>query len=82
MKLCVRSSRGSTRTNYGLRDPLSRTSKTIGGGLTQAEIHNLLKYFKTDILSTLNTQLDVLQEKQKQFDAEQALAIFLSSFSK
>jgi hypothetical protein len=40
------------------------------GGVTRAEVGNLLENFKTDILSTLTTQLDVLQAKQKQAEAE------------
>ena len=36
----------------------------------------LLENFKTDILGTLTTQLDILQAKQKQMEAEQNLAIF------
>jgi hypothetical protein len=40
------------------------------------EVGNLLENFKTDILSTLTTQLDVLQAKQKKTEAKQMLAIF------
>lgn len=40
------------------------------------EIGNLLEDFKTDILGTLITQLDILEAKQKQALAEQNLAIF------
>eukprot|EP00253_Pinus_taeda_P017765 PITA_17765 len=40
------------------------------------EIGNLFENFKTDILGTLTTQLDVLQAKQKQMEVEQNLAIF------
>jgi hypothetical protein len=36
----------------------------------RAEVGNLLENFKIDILSTLNTQLDVLQAKQKKVEAE------------
>jgi hypothetical protein len=35
-----------------------------------------LENFKTDILGTLTTQLDVLQAKQRQAEEEQSLAIF------
>ncbi len=40
------------------------------------EIGNLFENFKTYMLGTLTTQLDVLQAKQKQMEAEQNLAIF------
>jgi len=55
IKLCFRCSRGSTRTRSGIRDPLNRTSRTIGGGVTRVEIGNLLEDFYADILSTLTT---------------------------
>jgi hypothetical protein len=42
----------------------------------RAEVGNLLENFKIDILSTLTTQLDVFQDKQKKTEAEQTLAIF------
>ena len=35
------------------------------------EIGNLFENFKTNILGTLTTQLDILQAKQKQMEAEQ-----------
>jgi hypothetical protein len=74
--LCIRCSRGSSRTRSGMRIPLTRNSNTTSGGVTRAEVGNLLENFKTDILSTLTTQLDVLQAKQKKIEAEQTLAIF------
>eukprot|EP00253_Pinus_taeda_P017670 PITA_17670 len=42
----------------------------------RVEIGNLFENFRTDILGTLTTQLDVLQAKHKQMEAEQNLAIF------
>jgi hypothetical protein len=56
--------------------PITRSSNITSGSVTRAEIGNLLENFKTDILGTLTTQLDVLQVKQKQAEAEQSLAIF------
>ena len=35
------------------------------GGVTRAKIGNLLHHFKIDILSSLASQLDTLQVKQK-----------------
>jgi hypothetical protein len=63
--LCIRCSRGSSRTRSGMRTPLTRNSNITSGGVTRDEVGNLLENFKTDILSTLTTQLDVLQAKQK-----------------
>jgi hypothetical protein len=76
VQLCIRCSRGSTQTRSGMRTPLTRNNNITSGGVTRAEVGNLLENFKTDILSTLTTQLDVLQAKQKQAEAEQTLAIF------
>jgi hypothetical protein len=74
--LCIRCSRGSTQTRSGMWTSLTRNSNITSGGVTRAEVGNLLENFKIDILSTLTTQLDVLQAKQKQAEAEQTLAIF------
>lgn len=54
---------------------MRKGSKAHSGGVTRMEISNLLEYFKTDILGTLTTQLDVLQAKQKQALSKQNLAI-------
>jgi hypothetical protein len=53
-----------------MRAPLTRNNNITSGGVTRAEVGNLLENFKTDILSTLTTQLDVLQAKQKQAEEE------------
>jgi protein-tyrosine-phosphatase len=74
--LCIRCSRRSSRTKSGMRTLLTRNSNITSGGVTRAEVANLLEKFKTDILRTLNTQLDVLQAKQKKTKEEQTLAIF------
>ena len=65
-----------TRTRSGMRTSLTRNNNITNGGATRAEVGNILENFKIDILSTLTTQLDVLQAKQKQAEAEQTLAIF------
>jgi hypothetical protein len=74
--LCIRCSCRSTQTRSGMQTPLTKNSNITSGGVTRAEVGNLLENFKTDILSTLTTQLDVLQAKQKQAEEEQTLAIF------
>jgi hypothetical protein len=73
--LCIRCSRGSSHTRLGMRIPLTRNNNTTTGGVTRVEVGNLLENFKIDILSTLTTQLDVLQAKQKKIEAEKTLAI-------
>jgi len=55
IKVCIRCLGGSTWTKYGIQDPLSRISRTVGGGVIRVEIANLLQYFKTNMLSTLTT---------------------------
>lgn len=74
--LCIRCSRGSSWTKSGIRTPFTRNNNITCGGVTRAEVGNLLEKFKIGILSTLTTQLDVLQAKQKKTEAEQTLAIF------
>ena len=58
------------------RHMTTRDNKISGGRITRAEIGNLLEDFKTDILGTLTMQLDIMQSKQKQAEAEQNLVIF------
>eukprot|EP00253_Pinus_taeda_P033127 PITA_33127 len=74
--LCIRNSRGGTRIKLAEHDRFARENKISSEGVTRVEIGNLFENFKTDILGTLTTQLDVLQAKQKQMEAEQNLAIF------
>ena len=57
-------------------DMFTRGNKIFDGGITRTEIGNLLEYFKTDILGTLTTQLEIMQAKQKQVGVEQNVAIF------
>ena len=68
--LCIRSSRGSTRLRLAEHDRFVRDNKISTEGVTHAEIGNLLENFKTDILGTLTTQLDIMHAKQKQMEAE------------
>jgi len=74
--LCITCSWGSAHTRATSLDPMSRESKLHSGGVAQMDISNLMEYFKTDILGTLTTQLDVLQAKQKLALVEQNLTIF------
>ena len=81
-ELCRRYSRGNSKVGGGSRDTSSRLVKlVVGAEVTQDEIGNLFENFKTDILSTLSSQLDVLQAKkkqEKQDELEKALAVFCS----
>ena len=68
--LCIRCSRGSTRLKPAERDMIARDSKIFGESITRTEIRNRLEDFKTNILGTLTTQLDIMQAKQKQAKAK------------
>jgi hypothetical protein len=67
---------GTSKSGKGPRDILTRTSKTVGGGVIRAEIGNMLEEFKTNVLISLSSQLDTLQMKKKKQNIERALAIF------
>lgn len=58
-------------------DVTSRGNKFSGARVTEAELGNLLEIFKTDILSTLSSQLDVFQAKKKE-KSNLELSIFCS----
>jgi hypothetical protein len=53
--LCIRCSRGISRTRSRMCIPLTRNSNTTSGGVMRDEVGNLLENFKTDILRTMNT---------------------------
>lgn len=76
VQLCIRCSRGNTKLKPTRHDGITRDNKASGGSITRIEIRNLLEDFKTDILGTLTTQLDIMQAKEKQAKVEQNLAIF------
>jgi hypothetical protein len=78
-ELCKHCSWGTTKSRRGLRDIVSRVTKSCnGGGVTKDEIGNMLDNFKIDILSTLISQLDTFQDKRKKEEIDLALAIFCS----
>lgn len=56
---------------------MSRVAKSSFGGVTSAEIENLLKDFKTNLLGTISSQLDALKIKKKQ-DESVVLLFFCS----
>lgn len=65
IQLCIRSSRRSARLKQTGHDAITRDKKASGGNITRVEIGNILEDFKTDILGTLNRQLDIMQGKEK-----------------
>jgi len=69
--LCIQCSRGVSRNKHKIW-----TSKTSSGGITKVEIGNLLDNLKTDILSTLSSEMDTFQEKQNKMELERNMAIF------
>ena len=82
MELCKRYSRGSSRNNrWDKRDKLERDvfdriQKSYNGGDTHAEIGNLLENFKTEMMSSISSKIDVLREKQKQAVEDLTLGVF------
>ena len=73
---------GSSRNNrWDKRDKIEcdvfdRTQKSSNGGATQAEIGNLLKNFKTEMMSPISSEIDVLRAKQKQAVEDLTLGVF------
>jgi hypothetical protein len=79
VKLCKRYLRRAVRNRSNSKDTtFSRVQKSSIGGATRAEIGNLLEEFKTEMLSSFASQIDTLQIKKKQVEAEAALSIFCS----
>jgi hypothetical protein len=77
VNLCKRCSRGAARNRSNIRDTtFSRVQKSASRGATRAEIGNLLEDFKTEMLISFASQMDTLQIKKKQVEAEAALSIF------
>ena len=82
VELCKRYSRGSSRNNKQEkrdkleRDVFDRTQKSSNGGATHAEIGNLLENFKTEMMSSISSEIDVLKAKQKQAVEDLTLGVF------
>jgi hypothetical protein len=76
-EMCKNYSRSRAKTGKNVRDPYNRSLKPISsGGITRAEIGNLLENFKTDILSTIGSQLDTLKIKKKQEEENATMSIY------
>ena len=67
--LCQKYSRGKART--GKRDIITKVNKSANSGISRAELGNLLEDFKTDLLSTLGTQVEVAKTKKRQEQQDQ-----------
>jgi hypothetical protein len=66
-EMCKKYSSSRAKTGKNVRDPYNRSLKLVSsGGIMRAEIGNLLENFKTNILSTIGSQLDTLKLKKKQ----------------
>jgi hypothetical protein len=65
-EMCKNYSRSRDKTGKNVRDPYNRSLKPVSsGGIMRAEKGNLLENFKTNILSTIGSQLDTLKLKRK-----------------
>jgi hypothetical protein len=73
---CKRYSHSQAKIGKSVRDPIRRTTKPTSGGVTRIKLGNLLENFKTNILNTINTQLDTMKIKKKQQEENVTLAIF------
>ena len=74
--LCKKYSQSKAKNGKEIWD--TRINKSASGGLTRVELGNLLENFKTDILSTLSSQLDTIKTKNKQDEENAILIIFCS----
>jgi hypothetical protein len=64
-EMCKNYSRSRAKTWKNVWDPYNRNLKSVSsGGITREEIGNLLENFKTDILSTIGSQLNTLKKKR------------------
>lgn len=76
MKLYLRFSRGSSKGRSTIRYFSTQIQKSTSGGVTEVEIENLFEILKTDILSTLSTQIMTTQIKKARGEAYTTLAVF------
>ena len=76
MDLCQQYSRRSSRTYTNDGDIFSQAQKSGVGGATRVEIGNILENFKTDMMSSISSQMDVMREKKKQVAEDLVLGMF------
>jgi hypothetical protein len=71
-ELCRRYSRGNFKTGNNSSEPSSQYFKSIAKiRAIGAEISNSIEIFKADIISSLNSQLDILKDKKKWEEPEE-----------
>ena len=77
-ELCRTYSRNRVKTGKNIiKDPFRRTSKVVdSSGVTRVELGNLLENFKTDLLSTISSQLDTLKARRRQEEENAVTRIF------
>ena len=80
--LCRRYSRGSSIASTRDRDVFSWARKSSSEGAAWEEIGNLLKNFKTDMMSSISSQLDIMRAKQKQVSEDLVLGVFFPKYGK
>lgn len=83
IELCRTYSRSQAKVGKKLRDLRDNSrdyvqKKTVANAITRVELGNLLEHFKTDVLNTINDQLDTMKIKQKQEVEKAAMALFCS----
>ena len=79
VELCRRYSRESSRTKKHDKleqDVFNKAQNSSNGGATQAELSNLIEKFKTDMMSSISSEIDVLRAKKKQLVEDLALGVF------
>jgi hypothetical protein len=72
--LCEKYSRRKARN--GKRTTSSKATKSATTSVTRDEIGHLLEEFKTDLLSTLGTQIDTLKAKKIQEEEDRLMVVF------
>jgi hypothetical protein len=82
VEMCRKYSRGKAKARKGQIDALSKITKSATGSIKRARLGNLLEIFKTDLLSTLGSQIDTLKAKKKQEEQNETLSIFFPKCKK
>jgi hypothetical protein len=76
-EICKNYSRSRAKTGKNVQDLYNRILKPVSsGGIMREEIGNFLENFKTNILSTIGSQLDTLKIKKKQEEENAAMSIY------
>jgi hypothetical protein len=76
-EMCNNYSRSRAKTEKNVQDLYNRNLKPVSsGGITRAEIGNLLEKFKTYILITIGSHLDTLNIKKKQEEENATMSIY------